>query len=604
MKRILAILAALTGFFALLIYAARRFLVGWWLHLPPPRCRVRAERSISIPMRDGVSLVADRFYPTTPPPYATILIRTPYGRSTVTGVFGWLTEFCARRFAERGYAVVVQDVRGRFGSGGVFEPFIHEREDGQDTLDWLRAQPWTDRIGMWGSSYLGIVQWSVADDAALDALVPGITTSRIFDVIFPDGAFDLGLAIRWIGLLRGQYRYLTRPWLGLKILWDAERDLRRAARRLPVSEADNALTGGPETYYHEWLTDLLHNPDMRDRFALNIHEQVRAPVHLIGGWHDFFLRPLLLDYAALKAAGRQPYLTLGPWAHFSHIFLMLTMLAPGLRWFDAHLRRQPGKERSQPVHLYIMGLNQWRDYPDFPPPSTACTWYLGSDGRLNAEPAETPDDHLHYDPRRPTPIHGGAQFAPRAGAVNNRSLERRRDVLVYTTPPLAAPLEIIGAPQLALHLRTTSQDADVYARLCDVHPNGRSVNICDGFIRLNGDVGEMLPDGSRWLTFDLWSTAYRFAPGHRVRLILAGAAHPRWARHTGTDHPLTDTVMRPVDYTVYHVNGHMSALTLPVTSGAQSQQAVAESRRERQQQTVGDLAKADGLRWQRFAGRR
>jgi hypothetical protein len=593
-KRILIIVTAVAGALGLLAYALRRWLVAWGLHLSPPRHRVHVERDLRIPARDGVVLMADCWSPSTLPPYPTILIRTPYGRNAATGAFGWLTAFCARRFAERGYAVLVQDVRGRFGSGGVFEPFIHEREDGQDTLDWLRAQPWCGRIGMWGSSYLGIVQWSVADDQAIAALMPGITTSDVYDVIFPDGAFDLGLAIRWISLLRGQYRYLSRPWLAGKILWDAELDLRRASRRMPISAADAAMKGGAETYYGDWMRESLRDHALRERFTYRVHKRVGAPVHLMSGWYDFFLRGTLRDYAALTAEGHTPHLTVGPWAHFSHIFLMLEMLAPGVRWFDAHLRGL-GQPRRLPVRLYVMGLNQWREYPAFPPPSTPQTWYLGSGGRLNEWAEDAPVDHLHYDPSHPTPIRGGNQFAPLAGVVDNRRWERREDVLSYTSSLLDRPLEIIGAPQLRLNVRTSSPDADIYVRLCDVHPDGRSLNVCDGFLRCTAETGDCLPDGSRLIALDLWSTAYRFARGHRLRLTLAGGAHPRWSRHTGTHNPFTDTSLCPVDYTIFHDGAHVSMLTLPVTDGGGSELSTADARRSSKEDAVAQFAEADDL---------
>lgn len=530
------------------------------------RFRLEIERGVMIPMEDGVQLCADHYHPITAEKCPTILIRTPYGRNRGAGVFGWFTGFCGQYFAEHGYEVLVQDTRGRFDSEGEFEPFFREGQDGKATFNWLKQQPWFDgQVGMWGSSYLGIVQWAAADDPAVKALVPGITASSLYDVIFPDGALDLGLLMRWMSLLRilEKRRHSMRQ---LGILLEIEYDIRSSFDHLPVIEADYAMRSGAVDYFHEWVEAALYDPAFAEQLRCVDPAAVKAPVHLIGGWHDFFLRGLLDDYAALKAAGQTPYLTIGPWSHFSNLFLMSTMLTPGVAWFDAHLKGQPQHLQPAPVRLYVMGAKEWRDYPDYPPPSSPRHYYLQGEGKLEVQPANSAPSHFCYDPTHPTPIIGGAQFHLLAGARNNRKLERRADVLMFTSDVLDSPVEMIGSTQLELYVRSSSEYTDFFGRLCDVSPNGRSINICDGLFRLEPGKGECQPDGSIRISIGLSATAYRFLAGHRIRLLVSSGSHPHWARHTNTAHPLTDTVTRPAEQTIYHDMSHPSALILPEVS--------------------------------------
>ncbi|MBK8022563.1 MAG: CocE/NonD family hydrolase [Chloroflexi bacterium] len=294
---------------------------------------------MAIPMRDGVRLIADRYVPETPPPFPVILIRTPYGRGMPNGAFGLITEFCARRFAEQGYAVVVQDVRGRFDSGSAFEPFRFEREDGWDTLTWLSDRDWCGPIGMWGSSYLGIVQWAAADHPAVRALMPMITASDVYAVAFHDGLLNLDLGARWIAILNLQEQYKRRPLLSTAALaTGVERSARRAFRHLPLYEADAELPKGTVRYFRSWMNEHLNGEDLRRYFPTAAPGSVTAPVLLVGGWYDFFLRGLLNDYAALQAAGHSPRMVIGNWVHFSYAFLMLNSLGMAVRWFDETLR--------------------------------------------------------------------------------------------------------------------------------------------------------------------------------------------------------------------------------------------------------------------------
>ncbi|MCK6579708.1 MAG: CocE/NonD family hydrolase [Anaerolineae bacterium] len=520
-------------------------------------------------MRDGAKLIADRYIPQTPPPHPTILIRTPYGRNAAAGAFGLMTDFCARRFAEQGYGVVVQDVRGRFDSGSAFEPFRFEREDGWDTLTWLSERDWCGPIGMWGSSYLGIVQWAAADHPAVRALMPMITASDVYDVAFHDGVFNLDLGARWIAILNLQERYKRRPLLSsAALVTGVERSARRAFQHLPLIEADDALPPGTVRYYQTWLNEHRDGENLRRYFPTPAIEKVTAPVLLVGGWYDFFLRALLKDYAALRAAGGAPQMVIGNWVHFSYAFLMLNTLGMAVRWFDETLNagaRPSAEKPRKPVRLFMLGSRRWREYDAFPPPHQARCWYLDGGGRLDVVPGSAAPETFTFDPASPPPIAGGAQFSLRAGAASNAEMERRPDVLVHTSPGMAAPLEIVGPVRLALYVHSAPcETADFFARLCVVNKQGTSVNLCDGLIRAAAACGEGQSDGSLRVEIDLGATAYRFEKGDRIRLVIAGSGHPLWTRHTGGADPIRDTTLTPIVQTVYHDAAHPSALTLPV----------------------------------------
>ncbi len=561
---------------ALILYGARRRLIARLSGLPPARYGVAVERGLPVPMRDGVTLKADHYAPKGQDPFPTILLRTPYERGSDLRFLLSLL-FAAtqhRRVAARGYHVVAQTVRGRFDSGGAFNPFVDEADDGGAILEWLRAQPWFDgRLGLMGPSYLGYVQWATvaADPDAVRTLVPHITSAQLGTLVYPDGAFGLDLALSWIALLdipigKGQasacslLRRINPPAMN--------RRLAPAFMRLPVREADVAAVNQPVPYYRDWLA----HPDLDEPYWRSIDHraaitQTTAPVHLMGGWYDIFLRELLADYARLRDAGRTPYLTIGPWAHSDQGGIKAA-LRETIIWNEAYLRGNPSLLRRRPVRLYVMGADEWREMESWPPPARETSYFLHAAGSLSTDQpavAASPD-HYRYDPADPTPSVGGPLlFVPPAGPRDNRALEARADVLLYTTPPLSADLEVIGPVRLDLYVQSSLDHTDFFGRVCDVHPDGRSINICDGLLRLEPGDGALQPDGSRRITVGLWATAHRFARGRRLRLQVSSGAHPRWSRNLGMGEPIaTGTRMAVTDQTVYHDRAHPSALILPV----------------------------------------
>jgi len=534
-------------------------IAGRTMGLPAPRTRaVDVEHDLPAVMDDGVVLLADRYVPRdcgTPP---VVLVRTPYGRRGAVGlIYG-------RLIAERGFQVVVQSVRGTFGSGGQFTPF-DERADGLATLRWLEQQPWCEGpIGMIGSSYMGLVQWAVATDPAIGALAPAITASEFHSQAYAGGAISLDTALSWTLIIAAQERRAApvRLVLGLR------RKLPKLLDELPLGEIDALLAGEELPFYREWFTQTA--PDepywaARD-YSADVG-RVTAPVQLVGGWYDIFLPWMLADHASLVAAGRAPQLVIGPWAHTS-TGLLNTSLREGIAWLRAHLLGDDRSLHPAPVRIWVGGEDRWRELQTWPPPQARpYTLHLQPGGGLAAQapPAGAAPDRYRYDPRHPTPAVGGPVLLARQPVADNRALEARDDVVTYTTPPLERDVEAIGPVSADIHFRSSLEHTDVFVRVCDVLPDGTSLNVCDALVRLQPDAPPTQADGSRRVHVDLWPTAHRFRTGHRIRVQVSSGAHPRYARNPGTgEDPATATRLLAADQEVLHDAAHPSAVTLSV----------------------------------------
>ena len=556
------------------LYRYRRRLLSRLLGLPPALYDVAVERDLRVQMPDEVELVADRYHPSSSGRssagrssvgrFPTVLVRTPYGKQSREKVF------VMRLLAERGYNALIQDVRGGLDSGERFS-FPAEDTDGRATIDWVSKQAWFDgALGMMGESYLGYTQWAAAPGAPsyLKAIMPSITASRFYQIIYPDGVLGLDVTLP-VSVLLGRQRNDSIFWFLRNVLLPFR--IRRVFMRLPVFEADVEAARRRLDQFREWVS----NPDpdsdyWRERDQRHRLTEVDAHAHLQAGWYDMFLREQLKDYVVLAKAGKNPYLTVGPYPHGSFRGFVDAMQGT-LAWFGLHLKGEPDKVRGKPVRLYVTGANEWRDFDAWPPPAVETRYHLHAGGRLSLEvpPTDVPADHYHYDPADPTPAVGGPLMgmSGRRGVVDNRKLESRPDVLLYTTPPLTSDLEVIGPVRLELYAHSSLEHADFFGRVCDVHPDGRSYNVCDGLFRLapgteNSDGGSPV---FAPILIDMWATAHRFSQGHCIRVQVSSGAHPRWNRNLGTGEPIaTATTMLAAEQTIYHDSEHPSAVVLPV----------------------------------------
>ncbi len=547
--------------------------------MPEPLCEVAVESGLEVPAPGGIVLIADHYIPLLPGPQPTLLVRTPYGRG-----FPWDQLFGAQ-FARQGFHVMIQSCRGTGGSGGEFEPMRNEAADGRAAVAWLREQDWFNgALGTIGPSYLGYVQWALAADPPpeLRAMVAQNSMADVYSFLYRGGALALEDALTGAAAMLSMGHGFGRLFLAMLRLL---RHARPISRALPVIEAYPAAFGHRVEWFEQWLA----HPDQAEPFWDGLTAGLGAgtvPVSLVTGWDDVCLDQTLALYGRLREAGRQVRLLVGPWSHTSSFDKgWPVVFADALGWLRAHLSDEPARDPDHAVRVQIAGSAQWRDLPDWPPPAAeAQAWYASADGTLStAAPAGPSESSLRYDPADPTPSVGGPVLNARnAGARSNNALEARADVLVFTSPPLAADLEVIGPVRATLEVRGSSPHFDVFARLCDVDPRGISRNICDGLVRhgIGADQGLAGPSGPEgpeapsrdWsaVTVPMSATAYRFAAGHRVRLQLSGGAHPRFLRNTGTGEPVaTATGLVPVEITIRHGPDQRCALVLPAAAGAE-----------------------------------
>ncbi len=559
---------------------------------------IRVEFDVAATMRDGTVLRANVYRPEGEGPYPVLLSRTPYGKD-FHGAGAVLDPVLASR---REYITVIQDTRGRFRSEGEWQPFVHEADDGADTIAWAAAlRGSSGKVGMFGWSYHGFTQWVTAlgRPPALAAIAPFITWSEPLDgLLFRGGAFELGTAAYWQAVT-GVSDVLRRGAPPI----DGERAVAALAR-----EIDSLAEGGYgalplrgfEPLRRHGLADsffdVLEAPLDRARSAVvRVAEgqaAARVPALLMGGWYDLFLGGTLQSYRALRAAGVPARLIVGPWSHGvqtnrvgertfgfassqGFIDLRTDLMSMQLRWFDQWLRGvDTGITRDPPVKLFVMGTNVWRDEADWPLARAVETpWYLSAGGALATRPpgSETPDSYT-YDPADPTPTRGGALLmAPEfpAGPHDQRPVESRPDVLSFTSAPLERDLEVTGPVRVHVWAASSAPDTDFVARLCDVFPDGRSMSLCDGIVRArfrDGATVSLLEPGKAYeFVIDLWATSNVFRSGHRIRLDVASASFPRWDRNPNTGHDLgVDAELAVARQTLFHDAAHPSRVILPV----------------------------------------
>ncbi|GAA2540659.1 CocE/NonD family hydrolase [Winogradskya consettensis] len=505
--------------------------------LTPGPYDVAIQRDLRVPMDDGVELLADLITPVGPVGDAlpTIVIRGPYGRRGP--VAGW-----ARALAREGFPVLFQSCRGTWGSGGVFTPQVDEQRDGIATHRWVRQQPWfTGKVATFGPSYMGFTQWAVAGKLqredpvnAPDALCLVVTMPDFGPITWDNGTFALRNALGWTQMMD---RMIRRDMLPLALaMIRPDPKLGRAFGVLPLRDGDTVATGHQVDWYQDWVA---HDQLTDDYWTQQSHTasvpDVTAPIYMITGWYDIFLPAQLRNHAQLTAAGRPPRLTVGPWGHVSK-----GMDAPAIGETTAFLKEHfagAPATRVAPVRAYRTGAEVWHDLQTWPPSGvTAQSLFLSGSGRLDAaQPSDETTTYV-YDPEHPTPSVGGPSLLPDSGPVDNAEHEKRADVVVFRGDPLTAPATIAGEPVAHIRFRSSQPSADVFVRICDVHPDGRSMTVCDGIQRV-----ETSPDFQD-VEVALWPTFHEFAPGHRISVQISSGAHPRYARNPGS--PDTATTHR------------------------------------------------------------
>lgn len=547
------------------------------------------EKNVEARMRDGVALRADIYRQPGSGRHPVLLRRTPYSKNDPE----YVPRF--RALAARGFAVVVQDTRGRYMSDGVARPH-DEAEDGFDTIAWVRTLPYSDgKIGMWGGSYLATTQLLAATlrPEGLVALFPASSYSSRYDMVFQGGAFYLNDGLGWnLGQAVDVRRRTYNPQADRDGPIGLDPEQRRTLRErwlwhVPLTSMDALELRRFAPGYFEMLQHPTYDAFWETFDIAARHSRFEAPAHHLTGWYDTLLTGTLKNYSGLRAhaandtARRNQRLVVGPWTHAGPTMSSTKVgdvdygPAAGMdahalqeRWFDTWLRPAAGFDGA-PVRIFVMGDNKWRDEQEWPLARAKPTaFYLHSGGSANtldgngslspAAPAAEPRDEFSYDPWDPVPTGaiGGYSRMP----SDQRPIEMRRDVLVYSSAPLERDIEVTGPLSVTLWVSTSAPSTDFTAKLVDVLPDGTARAINDGILRRRFVPGEPTE-----IAIDLGATSNVFRAGHRIRLDVTSSNFPRFDRNPNTADPFGEaTQLRRAEQAVYHETIRPSRLVLPV----------------------------------------
>jgi putative CocE/NonD family hydrolase len=563
----------------------------------------RFARQVPVPMRDGTALATSIFLPEAKGRYPVVLQRTAYNR------IHWLDG--GDQWARAGYVFVCQDTRGRYDSDGSFRPFLQEIEDTPDTIEWIRRQPWCDgRVGMMGPSYLGWVQMlGVAGgagplpDALLPTFMPCDPWLRGF---YNRGPLSLFLSFWWLCFDVG-----SRQQNGALMRYF---DMEELCRRLPLETLDVSCTSQQNDVWRDMMAHDTYDDFWKPYSIRGKYDRFTMPTLQVGGWYDYYPAETIFNWQRMRADAATPEiaaghkLLLGPWGHHHD----LSQKDDSRRaldfgpesgfdchriyrsWYDRLFMGKPPADGlgDRPIRLFVMGRNTWRDEDEWPLARTRYqNWFLHSAGRANTlhgdgrlapvAPHREPVDRFDYDPANPVPTRGGNHsIGPWGdaykdliwcGPCDQRPNEERADMLVYTSAPLEADLEVTGPVELSLWAVTSASDTDFVARLVDVHPDGRAVNITEGVVRARYREGDwasprlIVPGAVLEYTIDLQCTSNVFLKGHCLRLEVTSSSFPLWDRNLNTgEHPNRGARMQVARQEILHDADHPSRLRLPV----------------------------------------
>lgn len=526
----------------------------WFLGFPPERCTYTTQ-SVRIPIADGLDrielagVLLQPVLPTNDKPLGTILEISPYGR-------GLPIRLSANGFAARGYQVLMVSSRGTFGSGGSFDPFRTEVEDGKSVVDWMRRQTWyTGTFATIGGSYLSFTQFGIMVDAPED-MVAAVTTVSVHDasrVCWDTGALNLDI-VRWADRIAMQeeptftWKALTRP------------KVEPILRSIPLAQSVRRHLGDD----CRWVDSMITKSDICDPHYAPMQldralDRVNIPILIVTGWYDIFLEQSIEQYIRLKERGVAVAITSGPWSH-----MKCALSAKANRicfdWIEEHLGGRVETKRESPVEYFVTGAQEWRWVHEWPPPCKPVTFYLQPGNRLVRErTTNVPGSaSFTFDPQDPTPSIGGNALLS-LGAVDDSALAKRKDVLVFDSIPLEDDFEFCGQATIELEHSTSQPYADIFVRVSDVKANGRSTNVTEGYQRLSPDRRQ-----GKTVRVALNNTSHRFLCGRRIRVMVAGGNFPQYARNLGTeDKSNTEHEMRDVEHTVTFSAALLSRIQFP-----------------------------------------
>ena len=514
--------------------------------------REAGHRQINIPMDDGIRLSTDVYVPRSRKKVPAILVRTPYDKSADS----WM----GKAFGLFNIAVVVQDVRGKFGSEGEFYPFVNERDDGISTLKWIREQTWSNGVvGGWGASYLGYTQWAVSD--SLDFLVPLLTGANIYEFVYPNGVFSLLSAFSW-GILNDSQKLNSVP----------AGKISDGMHILPLAVADDSTL-----HDVRFLTDwMVHESEDKYWDQMNHRGITSAPVLSIAGWYDIFLKAQINDFQALPSGGNsESKMIIGPWSHGSQAFENdyggtrktgnpRKALFYTVRALKGKKNKLGSPFRDARYNLFIMERNEYFGSETWPPEETQMvSWYMGPEKYLQQETYQEEGSLSYiYDPSDPYPGLGGTALGDNVGAALQNPNQGRSDQLIFETGVMEEPLILLGNISATLWLSSDVPCTGFVISVQDVFPDGNIINIQEGAanVQFGGETPKMLE-------IPVWATGYQVNPGHRLRVVISSGWFPRFNRNLNGCEPLyTASAMNIANQYVYFGTNTPSSINLPVFS--------------------------------------
>jgi len=559
-----------------------------------PQYDVKVRLDLGCPASDGVRLSTDVYLPEGEGPWPCVLVRTPYSNNDPVKKIP-----LGREFAANGYAVAIQDVRGRYDSAGEWEPFFHEADDGLAAQAWLAGQGFCNgQIALLGRSYEGFCVWMGAfgHHPAVKAIVPIVALpDPVINVPWWNGS-PCWQMIVWALFVHGRTNQDVEQYD-----WESLYNFR------PLNRLDERL-GFESRMWRDWMAHPTKDDYWQRACYMHRMDELDLPALHICGWYDDDGASTYNNYPnarRLAASNAEQYVLIGPWPHATNTKSIIQGVDFGpeeiidingfiLDWLDRQIGGRPESWGDRPrARIFLMGSNDWHDMEDWPPPDTAeCPFHLWSGGQANslfgngvmmADGPSGPDalpefdapfDEYIYDPDDPTPYLYDAGTLQIGGPFDARPVQRRDDVLCYTTEPLDDDLVVCGRVFADLWVSSSAADTEFCALLCDVHPNGLARQLCDGNLRLafrdSLERADPVPPGEIVrVRIDLWATGIRVPAGHRLRLQIASAAVPKFAAHTNTLEPPGSATGAVVSTNrVYHDAEHVSRLLLPVVQGS------------------------------------
>ncbi len=561
-----------------------------------PEYKVRMDLGMMIPMRDGVKLSTDFYFPDAKDKFPTILIRTPYHNNTPR------YDSYGKFYASRGYVVIIQDCRGRYDSEGEWYPFVGEEFDGYDTIEWIARKPWSNgKVGMTGVSYVGYVQWMAASENPphLTCIFSYGSPSSIYgDTWYSYGTLYLMDAITYAFMMDGRTNQNlgTSDWLNLK-------------DHLPLMTLDEFL-GRKIDFWKDWLTHPNYDEYWAKQAMKGRFHKINIPSVTVAGWYDDGQHGSIENYYGIMREGtdvakKNAKLIMGYWRHggpYPHSNNYYTKLGAfdfgsdalldletyELRWFDYWLKDLPNNIMDKPkVKLYMLGENKWREEEEWPLPDTKYTnFYFHSQGKANTlygdgylnriAPKQEPPDKYTYDPADPVPsVEGGtgARGGISSDPIDQRINEKRIDVLCYTSEILSKDVTVAGPVKIILYTSSSAKDTDFCGKLVDVHPNGAAYNVsyaASGIIsarfRESLEKPSLIKPGKIYrYEINLRPAGIVFKKGHRIRVEISSSDFPLFNRNLNTGkNPYTSTEMVKAHQTIYHDAKHSSHIVLPV----------------------------------------